>query len=80
MNKFSVEGLYQKYLHLSKLDESKMHEVQRTETKRAFYGAIGLFADFISTDLSQIDDDLEFEKALDEINDEVLSFWQKQKK
>ena len=36
-----LEEQYQFYLKMVKLEESKMSETQKTETRRAFYGACG---------------------------------------
>lgn len=41
MEKTITEIQYQLYLKLMKLDESKMHQDQKRETKRAFYGGFG---------------------------------------
>lgn len=50
---YNIETHYRKYLHLMSLDESKMADIQRKQTRRAFYGAWGqlliLMRDGIST-------------------------------
>lgn len=52
-NKLSIEQEYQKYLKMVRLKESEMHEVQRIETKRAFYGACGQMLVMLRDKLSE---------------------------
>lgn len=41
--RFLIEDMYDQYLRTVKLDKRKMQPRQIIETKRAFYGAIGIF-------------------------------------
>lgn len=51
----NLEEHYQKYLELVKLDESKMHPIQKIETRRAFMaGMASMFTLFMPiTDLPE---------------------------
>lgn len=55
-NKFDLEYQYQLYLQRVGLDESLMHQVQKKETKQAFYGACGQILILLRDDLSTLDE------------------------
>lgn len=73
-DKSTIERLYQHYLEKCKLDESKMPDVQKSETKRAFFGGCSSMLALLTTD-----DDLEYEeKGIDliaKLYDECSEFW-----
>lgn len=55
--KFDLEYQYRKYLKLVNLDESRMHEVQRKETKQAFMAASGMMLLLMRDDVTDIPDE-----------------------
>lgn len=74
----TIEEMYQHYLKLVNLKESNMHPAQKQETKRAFFGAVGLF---LVCQREQISAILDEEKAVDELEkqwQEVSAFWGKE--
>lgn len=73
----TIEEMYQQYLKLVNLKEANMIDAQRIETKRAFFGAIGMM---LVTERDQIAllPDMEAVYALDKIWDEVSSFYAKE--
>lgn len=74
MNKFKIENQYKLYLERMELDESKMPEVQRVETKRVFYGAFGQLLMLLQHDITELSDEEGF-KALDSMINEVGQFF-----
>lgn len=63
--KFNLEYQYQLYLQRVKLDESRMSDMQRRETKLAFMGACGQLLLLLRDDVGA----LEEEEALDLMTD-----------
>lgn len=53
---FSIEKQYHLYLERVGLDESRMHPIQRIETKRAFFGAFGQSIALLRDEVSEYDD------------------------
>lgn len=74
MSKFNIENQYKLYLKRMKLDESKMQEVQRVETKRVFYGAFGQLLMLLQNDITELSDDEAF-KTLDSMITQVGQFF-----
>ena len=74
MKKINVENQYKLYLERMKLDESRMPEVQRVETKRVFYGAFGQLLMLLQNDISALSDDEAF-KTLDSMINQVGQFF-----
>ncbi len=69
----SVEHMYQVYLEKVNLDESKMHPVQKEETKRAFYGALGQMVIFMDN-VADLPEE-EGATAIIDFRKEVSEFW-----
>lgn len=73
-----IEDMYQQYLKKVKLEESKMPEVQKKETRRAFFGGAS------STLAAVTDDEMDdVERGIDIIGsmfDECAEFWREQTK
>lgn len=74
MSKFNIENQYKLYLQRMKLDENKMPEVQRIETKRVFYGAFGQLLMLLQNDISALPDEQAF-KVLDNMINQVGHFF-----
>ena len=74
MEKFNIEKQYKLYLERMKLDEIRMPEVQRVETKRVFYGAFGQLLMLLQNDISALSDDEAF-KTLDSMINQVGQFF-----
>ena len=74
MKKFNIENQYKLYLERMRLDESRMPEVQRIETKRVFYGAFGQLLTLLQNDISELSDDEAF-KTLDSMINQVGQFF-----
>ena len=74
MEKFNIENQYKLYLKIMKLNESKMPEVQRIETKRVFYGAFGQLLMLLKNDIPALSDKDAF-KALDSMINQVGQFF-----
>lgn len=75
LNYSSVEDMYQHYLMLVGLKYSEMHEVQRTETRRAFFAGVGqtlLFENETLTTLTELNAVIILQKFTGEVNE----FWQ----
>ena len=53
---FKVESMYQDYLKRVNLDERKMVEIQKNETKRAFYGGFGTLLAMLLDDIPNLSD------------------------
>lgn len=73
-----VEKQYQKYLKLAKLDEARMHPVQRVETKRTFFAAFGQAFIMLRDEMPENEDDAIAQ--LEAIKNEVANFFQKESK
>jgi len=74
MSKFNIENQYKLYLQKMKLDESRMPEVQRIETKRVFYGAFGQLLMLLQNDITELSDNEAF-KTLDSMITQVGQFF-----
>ena len=64
-----IDYQYELYLKRMALDESNMHEVQKTETKRAFYGGVTQMLILMCDDIASIED---FNRAVVTIDDLVI--------
>lgn len=74
--KIDLEQEYQEWLKKMKLNESKMGEVQKRETKRAFFGGISsLIAVMAGNDLP---DGETGEKIIESIMTQVAEYWSKE--
>lgn len=75
ITEYNIEKAYQGYLNLMKLDETKMNETQKTETRRAFYGGCGVMIKMMWNDdiFSKSDDDLL--KIVKDLENQVSAFW-----
>lgn len=71
----SVEKEYQLYLEKCRLDESKMHPVQRVETRRAFFAGFGQCLVELG-ELSKKHNEAEFFEIVEAMKEEVIGFWQ----
>lgn len=73
-----VEEQYQKYLKLARLDEARMHPVQRIETKRTFFAAFCQALLMLRDEMPDNEDDAI--NQLESIKNEVANFFQKESK
>lgn len=73
-----VEKQYQKYLKLANLSETRMHPVQRVETKRTFFAAFGQALIMLRDEMPENEDDAIAQ--LEAIKNEVANFFQKESK
>lgn len=73
----TMERQWQLYCQRVKLPEEKMHPIQRQETKRAFFGALGQILISLRDDVGQYDEDKGV-AIMQQMMDEVEKFWQKQ--
>ncbi|HCC51470.1 MAG TPA: hypothetical protein DEQ30_04940 [Porphyromonadaceae bacterium] len=71
--KFNLEEQYQVYLQKVKLDERKMGEVQKKETRQAFYAGISQAIMFSYALTEMVEDDAA--KELDYVVKQVTDFW-----
>ncbi|HET6558083.1 MAG TPA: hypothetical protein VFG54_12260 [Prolixibacteraceae bacterium] len=71
---FDLNYQYQLYLDRVKLKESQMAPVQRTELKRAFFGACGQMLMLLRDDIGKLEED-EAIKELDGMINQVSDFW-----
>ena len=73
--KLDIEQIYQEYLRLVQLDESQMHEIQRSETRRAFFGGMSQFMalliDYVTTFPNDIADEM-----TDCVFQQLSDFWE----
>jgi hypothetical protein len=77
-NKINIEEEYRNYLKLVKLDEKKMPDVQRIETKRAFMTGFSQAALLIYREIA-MRDEYEAVKKLDSILNQTADFWKSQR-
>lgn len=75
MNTIDINDLWHKYCELSGLPEEKMHRVQRIETKRAYYGAIGQLL-VVLVEMADNTDEDESTEILDNLTEQVRDFWE----
>lgn len=73
---FNLEWQYQEYLKRVNLPESKMHPIQRIETKRAFMAAAGQMLITLRDEVSKLDDD-EAVKVMENMTNQVADYWLK---
>lgn len=71
---FDIEYQYQFYLKKVKLEESKMHSVQKTKLRETFFAACGQMLLLMSQDLSELEEDKAIEE-LDNMLKQVQDFW-----
>lgn len=74
-SKIKVEKMYQEYLKISKQDESKMHPIQKQETKRAFFAGVGNLLMFFKNDITEEQSDEEVLDLFDSLENEVNQFF-----
>jgi hypothetical protein len=68
---------YQKWLKKMRLDESQMSEVQKRETKRAWFGGMSTFIVLtVSVDLPENEDDAV--KVIEDIMRQTAEYWAKE--
>lgn len=79
MQKFDLNEQWKTYLQRVGLQEDKLHPVQLTETKRAFFGACGQLLILLRDDLSVFPEDTAVEIMQDMIR-QVADFWNSQLK
>lgn len=72
--KFAIEDLWRHYCELMSLPEEKMHEDQKRETKRAFYGGVGQVLAVLMEGLSTATED-EGSESLAHIMQQVQQFF-----
>ncbi len=77
MQKFDLNYQYSLYLKMAKLDESKMPEIQKAETKRAFMGGIGQAIVLLRDDITLLPEDKACE-AFEKMFNQVGDFWLKE--
>ena len=75
MKIFNLEERYQQYLTLCGLKEENMAVIQRTETRRAFYGGCGIMFRMMGTDLLDVEEDDKLYKTLESIENQIKEFW-----
>lgn len=71
---FDLNHQYQLYLERIKMKESQMLPVQRTEVKRAFFGACGQLLILMRDDLTKLEEDHATETLQGMVN-QVSDFW-----
>ena len=76
-NKISIEDQYSHYLEKSGLF-GKIHGIQAVETKRTFYAAFGQAMLVIRDEVSEIEDEDEAVAAMQDVLNQVQSFFQKE--
>lgn len=74
MKKFNLEYQYKMYLQRMQLDESKMHPVQKIETKRVFFGAFGQVLMLLQNDISELPEEKGVE-ILESMINQVANFF-----
>ena len=77
MQQFNLEYQYQQYLQRVGLTEEQMHEIQRTETRRAFMGACANILFLVAEDIPQLDDE-QAVATLDDMLRQAVDFWKKE--
>lgn len=74
----NLNKLYKDYLKTVLLEEEKMHETQRIETKRAWMAGFSLAFTQILSEICFIDDDEVLKNLITTINGQLLLFWSNQ--
>lgn len=76
MDKLNLEVLYQFYLNKVNLSEETMHEVQRVETKRAFYSGCSEMLKLMGTLMGMSESNpIEAYINLDYLEFQIEEFW-----
>lgn len=78
MSKFDLDHQYSLYLKRSGLKEAEMHEVQRIETKRAFFGACGQMLLLLRDDLGGMEDEDRAILTMADMVHQCERFWKDQ--
>lgn len=73
--KKTVEEMFLQYLKLVKLDVNEISDVQLIETRRAFYGAVGMVLVLIMEQGEKKRSQKELTDLLNNIRTEVWKFW-----
>jgi len=71
----NLENQFKQYLERVGLVPATMSTVQYQETKRAFFGACGQMLVLLRDDVGGIADEDEAVVALEDLNNQVTSFW-----
>lgn len=79
MQDFTIENQWQLYLGRAGVKEEDMSTVQKTEMKRAFYGACGQMLIHLRDDVS-LKSEEEGSQILDSMLDEIGVFWKQEVK
>lgn len=72
--RISIEKSYEFYLKKVGLSEDKMHEDQKRETRRAFYGAWGILLNEHLKKLADLKEE-EAVRAIEDMVVQVEAFW-----
>lgn len=73
-----LEEQYLFYLKKMNLKESEMHELQKQETKRAFYGGIACLLNLTMNVIFKIDDEDRAVVSLDDVWNQTKVYWEKE--
>jgi len=73
-NQFNIDTMFDKYLSLVKLDKRRVSPVQLRETRRAFYGAMGIMLVLLRDELTKYPDEKGAE-ILEDMLQQVSKFW-----
>lgn len=74
---FTIEQQYQQYLKLVRLSEENMHPVQKTETRRAFYGGCVQLLLILRDGVAELPED-EAVQVMEDLLEEARDFWRKE--
>jgi len=77
MKELEIEHQYQLYLQRVDLDERRMPEVQKVETKRAFYAGFAQMLLLARDTISELDEDRAV-LTLEDLLVQIDIFWQEQ--
>lgn len=78
MKTISIEKKYQFYLKKVNLKESRMHPQQKKQLREAFFGAAGIMLVALREQLGRIDDEEEAIACLDDMEQQVNTFFENQ--
>jgi hypothetical protein len=76
-HQFDLNEQWRLYLQRVGLTEEQMSEVQRTETKRAFYGAAGQLLILLRDDVGRFPEP-QAVQILEDMMAQVMNFWMSQ--
>lgn len=76
----NLEKEYQEYLKLVGLTEEMMHPVQRTETRRAFFGGCGKVFHLMNEASNSVESENEGVALISQVHDQINNFWQEETK